>query len=66
MKQEDAKAAIIREWMALSFNERQTESQAASFAMQIKDRYAFKCSGDRYQVIKGWLQRHLSFTPKTP
>jgi hypothetical protein len=66
MKQEDARAAVIREWMGLPFNERQTESQAALFAMQMKDRYVFKCSGDRYQVIKGWLQRHLSTTPKAP
>ena len=56
MKQDEAKALVIREWSTLPVSQRKTESQAASFAMAIKDRYDFKCSGDRYQVIKGWLR----------
>jgi hypothetical protein len=54
MKQEDAKREIIREWSALPKSERQTDAQAAHFAMRIKDKYQFKGgSSDPYQTIKG-------------
>ena len=56
MKQAEAKALIIQEWSILSESQRETDSQAAAFAMAIKDKYHFRCSGDRYQVIKGWLR----------
>lgn len=59
MTKEEARLACIRDWMALPPDERRTEHQAAVFAMRIKDRYAFRASGDKYQVVKGWLQRHL-------
>jgi hypothetical protein len=63
MNQEDAKREIIREWRALPKEQRQTDEQAALFAMQIKDKYKFRGgSADPYQTIKGWLQRHLSLT----
>lgn len=62
MTKEEARLACIRDWMALPSDERQTESQAALFAMKIKARYAFRASGDKYQVVKGWLQRHLDQT----
>jgi hypothetical protein len=51
--------------MELPVAERQTDDQAAAYAMKIKDRYPFKCSGDRYQVVKGWLQNHLSMWSRT-
>jgi hypothetical protein len=62
MNQEDAKREIIREWRALPKEQRQTEKQAALFAMQIKDKYKFRCAGDRYQTINAWLRRHMSLT----
>ena len=57
MNRADAKAAILRDWMALPFHDRQTDAQVATFAMEVKDRHPFWCSGSRYQIIKGWLQR---------
>jgi hypothetical protein len=63
MKQEDAKREIIREWQALPKELRQTDVQAAAFAMQIKDKYKFSGgTADPYQTIKAWLTRHLSLT----
>lgn len=62
MTKEEARLACIRDWMALPPDERRTEHQAAVFAMRIKDRYVFRSSDDRYQVIKGWLQRFLDQT----
>jgi len=56
MKQDEAKALITREWSTLPESQRKTESQATSFAMVIKDKYDFRCGGDRYQVIKGLLR----------
>jgi hypothetical protein len=52
----EAQKAILAEWRALPSSERKTADQAATFAMMIKDKYPFRASGDRYQVIKGWLQ----------
>jgi hypothetical protein len=63
MNQEDAKNEIIKEWRSLPKELRQTDEQAAQFAMQIKDRYKFRGgSADPYQTIKGWQQRYLSLT----
>jgi hypothetical protein len=64
MKQEEAKKAILNEWLKLPETERRTEKQVVSFTIKIiKDRPGitnFKCSGDRYQVIKGFLCHYLS------
>ncbi|SEE70468.1 hypothetical protein SAMN05444161_8661 [Rhizobiales bacterium GAS191] len=54
-----AKAIIVREWLALPAEERATESQALAFAMKVADRFQFRSLGGRYQIIKGWLQRHI-------
>jgi hypothetical protein len=62
MRQEDAKREIIKKWTALPKSERQTDDQAAQFAMKMKDKYQFKSSGDPYQHIKAWLQKYLSLT----
>jgi hypothetical protein len=59
MKKEEAERQVVRRWLALPPAERATETQAAQFAMRMKDEYQFKCSPDRYQVIKGWLQNRL-------
>ena len=62
-KQEEARREIVREWSALPVSERRTKDQAAPFAMAIKDKYPFRSSADRYQVIKGWLQNRLAPSP---
>ena len=63
MNQEDAKREIIREWRALPKEQRQTEKQAAFFAMQIKDKYKFRGgTADPYQTINAWLRRDMSLT----
>jgi hypothetical protein len=42
---------------------RQTDEQAAQFAMQIKDKYKFSSDrADPYQIVKGWLLCYLSLT----
>lgn len=57
--QVDAKREILGRWRALPSSERRTEQQAAVFAMGVAHEYNFRCSGDRYQVIKGWLLNDL-------
>lgn len=63
MKQEEARRLILQEWRNLPPDERQTERRAAEFAMRIKDQYPFRCRGDRYQVVKGWVQNALQAQP---
>jgi hypothetical protein len=42
---------------------RQTDEQAAAFAMQIKDKYKFSSDrADPYQTVMGWLLSYLSLT----
>jgi hypothetical protein len=41
MNEVDARQEIIREWRSLPKEQRQTDEQAAAFAMQIKDKYTF-------------------------
>ena len=53
----DARRAIIREWMALPKEKRQTEEHAATFAKKAAERVP--CSGDRYGRIMSWLLPRL-------
>src|SRR5258706_5598181 len=63
MHQLNARHEIIREWRSLPKELRQTDEQAAAFAMQIKDKYKFSSdSADHYQTVKDWLLRYLSIT----
>jgi hypothetical protein len=63
MNQDDAKREIIREWRALPKAQRQTDEQAALFALQIKDKYKFRGgTADPYQTINAWLRRDISLT----
>ena len=63
MNQVNARQEIIREWRSLPRELRQTDEQAAAFAMQIKDKYKFSSdSADHYQTVKDWLLRYLSIT----
>ena len=63
MNQVNARHEIIREWRSLPKELRQTDEQAAAFAMQIKDKYKFSSdSTDSYQTVKDWLLHYLSIT----
>jgi RNA polymerase alpha subunit len=63
MNQVNARHEIIREWRSLPKDLRQTDEQAASFAMQIKDKYKFSSgTTDPYQTVKDWLLHYLSIT----
>jgi hypothetical protein len=46
---------IIREWMSLPRDKRQTQEQAADFATKALERHKFRCSGDPRQRVIGWL-----------
>lgn len=54
LKSEAERRAVV-DWMRLPAKDRATEQQAAIFAMQAARDLSFKCSGDRYQHVKGWL-----------
>jgi hypothetical protein len=41
MLRKEAEREIIREWMSLPENERQTECQAAHYALEMKRKYIF-------------------------
>ena len=63
MHQVNARHGIIREWRSLPKELRQTDEQAAAFAMQVKDKYKFSSeNADAYQTVKGWLLNYLSLT----
>ena len=54
----EARRVIIREWMSLSKEKRQTEKQAEVFAKKVMERIS--CSGDPYQRIMGWLSPRIA------
>ena len=54
----DARRAIIREWMALPKEKRQTEEHAAAFAKKAVERV--RCSGDPCRRIMSWLLPRLA------
>lgn len=61
MNKSEAKVQIVREWLNRPVDQR-TESEAAAFSLShahASSPFAFKCSGDRYQVIMGWLSPHI-------
>ena len=61
MLRKDAESEIVREWMSLPENERQTEYQAACFALEMKRKYVFDYVGpDRYHEIRRMMQRHAA------
>ena len=54
MHRVNARHEIIREWRSLPKEQRQTDEQAALFAMQIKDKHKFSSEiADPYQTVKG-------------
>jgi hypothetical protein len=68
----DARRKIIREWMSLPREKRQTAEQASAFAMKAIEQHDFRCSGNRQVRIMARLipasasrsHRNLAFDPK--
>ena len=59
MLRKEAEREIICEWVSLPENERQTEHQAAQFALEMKRKYVFDyVGGDPYQEIRRMMLRH--------
>src|SRR5271165_5286161 len=56
----EARRTVIREWMSLPRQSRQTEEQAAAFATQATEKHKFTCSGDRHRRIMAWLLPRLA------
>jgi hypothetical protein len=56
----EAEKEAIRRWRELPRHERKDADQAASFAMTLLGDIDFPTSADRYQIIKGWLQKDLA------
>jgi hypothetical protein len=62
MTKTEAERSAIAAWRRLPLKDRQTEEQAALFAMSIHANYDFPCAGDRYQTIKAWLLHDMGIT----
>jgi hypothetical protein len=57
MNKHDVRRTIIREWMALPSDKRQTEEQAAGFAARALQRHELPRSRrGPHRVMMGWLQ----------
>jgi hypothetical protein len=57
MNRQEIRRIVIREWMALPSDKRQTEEQAAGFAAKTLQRHDRPRSRrDPLQVMRGWLQ----------
>jgi hypothetical protein len=54
-----ARRAIIREWMSLPLDKRQTAEQAAAFGLKAIEKHDFRCSGDRQRRIMAWLKPRI-------
>jgi hypothetical protein len=56
MEEHETRRKIIREWMALPKEKRQTEEQVAAFAKKAAQQNVFHRSHrDPYQRVMGWL-----------
>jgi len=56
MEDHEIRRKIIREWMALPKDKRQTEEQAAAFAKKAAQQNVFRRSRrDPYRTVMGWL-----------
>ena len=51
----DARRTIIREWMSLPRDKRQSQEQTATFAQKAIEKHQVRCSGDPYQRVMAWL-----------
>jgi hypothetical protein len=50
-----ARRSIIREWMALPRDKRETPEQAAAFARKAAEKHEVPFSGDPRQRVMAWL-----------
>jgi hypothetical protein len=58
MTKQDIRRAVIREWMALPRDKRQSAEQIASFAVKAVAAHRHelpRSRNDAYQVMMGWL-----------
>jgi hypothetical protein len=56
MNKQEIRRVVIREWMALPHDKRQTEEQTTSFAVMATQRHKLLPSrNDACQVMMGWL-----------
>lgn len=56
MTKQESRRAVIREWMALPRDKRQTEEQTADFVAKAIERHKLSRSrNDVYRVMMGWL-----------
>ena len=56
MNKQNIRRTVIREWMALPRDKRQTEEQTAGFAAKTLRRHELPRSRrDPYRVMMGWL-----------
>ena len=55
----EARRAIIREWMSLPREQRRTEAQAAAFGRKAIEKHDFRCAGDRQRRIMVWLMPRI-------
>ena len=61
MNIESAKVMILREWMSRPADKRK-ESDASIFSIEHahpEAPYQFRCSGDKYQRIMGWISNYI-------
>ncbi len=59
MKRDEAREAILREWLALSPGDRATATHARLFAISKAGEYRFRSNEDRADVIEAWLLDHV-------
>lgn len=59
MTQEEAKAAIVREFHALPEAKQLSTIARLTFVRQMMEKYKFRTLGHRYQIIRAWLIREL-------
>ena len=51
----EARRTVIREWMSLPRDRRQSKEQAAAFAAQAMETHKLTCSGDPHARCVAWL-----------
>jgi hypothetical protein len=56
MAKKGVRRTVIRDWMSLAREKRQTEEQAAAFAKKVVEQHSLpRSERDPYEIIMGWL-----------
>jgi hypothetical protein len=56
VRKQEIRRSVIREWMALPRDQRQTEEQAAGFSAKVVQRHHLPRSRrDPYQIMMSWV-----------